>query len=76
VSPSTEALDRTRKVSAYAREGVAHAWIVNPQARTLEVYRLSDGRWALLATHEGQALVRGEPVEAIALELAELWAVK
>jgi Uma2 family endonuclease len=29
--------------------------------------------WLVLATHEGTALVRGEPFEAIELELARLW---
>jgi Uma2 family endonuclease len=76
VSPSTEALDRAKKTRAYAREGVAHAWIVNPQARTLEVYRLTDGRWVLLAAHEGQAAVRAEPFDALELGLAELWIVR
>lgn len=74
VSPSTEALDRARKIPAYAREDVAHLWIVNPQARTLEVYRLAEARWVLLAAHEDQAVVRAEPFEAVPLELGELWA--
>jgi hypothetical protein len=34
----------------YARESVACLWLVNPAARTLEVYRLAEGRWVLLAT--------------------------
>jgi Uma2 family endonuclease len=75
VSPSTEALDRARKMPAYAREGVAHLWIVNPQARTLEVYRLTERRWVLLAAHEDRAVVRAEPFEAVEPELGELWAV-
>jgi len=57
---------------AYAREGVAHLWLVNPLARTLEVYRLAEKRWVLLATHEGDA--RAEPFDAVELELGALWA--
>jgi hypothetical protein len=41
------------------------------RARTLEVYRLAEGRWLLLATHEAQ--VRAEPFEAVELDLAPLW---
>ena len=37
VSPSTEAIDRGRKLGIYAREGVAHAWLVDPLRHTLEV---------------------------------------
>src|SRR6266498_3603105 len=58
VSPTTERLDRAKKMPLYARERVSHLWLVNPVARTLEVYRLADGRWLLLATHEGMNRVR------------------
>ncbi|HEX6736697.1 MAG TPA: Uma2 family endonuclease, partial [Vicinamibacteria bacterium] len=74
VSPSTESLDRARKMPVYAREGVRHLWLVNPLAQTLEVYRLGDGRWVLLATHEGVALIRAEPFDAVELDLGALWA--
>lgn len=73
VSRGTESLDRARKMPVYAREGVAHLWLVNPLARTLEVYRLAEGRWLLLATHEGSVQVRAEPFDAVELELAPLW---
>src|SRR6266545_5161127 len=73
VSPGTERLDRAKKMPVYAREGVSHLWLVNPVARTLEVYRLADGRWLLLATHEGAARVRAEPFDAVELDLAPLW---
>jgi Uma2 family endonuclease len=73
VSASTERLDRAKKMPAYAREGVAHLWVVNPLARTLEVYRLAEKRWVLLATHEGDAKLRAEPFEAVELELGALW---
>jgi Putative restriction endonuclease len=72
-SPSTERLDRAKKMPAYARVGVANVWIINPDARTLEVYRLVDGRWLLLATYEGESAVRAEPFDAVELELAPLW---
>jgi Uma2 family endonuclease len=73
LSPSTERLDRAQKMPVYAREGVAHLWLVSPQTKTLEVYRLADGHWLLLATHEGAARVRAEPFDAVELELAPLW---
>src|ERR671910_2136553 len=68
VSPGTERLDRAKKVPVYAREGAAHLWLVNPLARTLEVYRLAEGRWLLLATREGAARVRAEPFDAVGVE--------
>jgi Uma2 family endonuclease len=73
VSPSTERIDRASKLGIYAREGVHHAWLVNPIARTLEVFRLEAGRWVLIGTHADDALVRAEPFEAVEMDLLHLW---
>jgi Uma2 family endonuclease len=74
LSPSTSSLDRVQKLEIYAREGVSHAWLIDPQARTLEVLRLESGRWTILAAHGGADVVRAEPFGEIALELSALWA--
>ena len=74
LSPSTESIDRAKKLAIYARAEVAHAWLVNPILQTLEVLALASGRWTLSATHEGAALVRAEPFDAVELELGALWA--
>lgn len=74
LSPSTERLDRTRKMAVYAREGLRHLWLVDPVPRTLETYRLEGSRWVLLGAYGGEESVRAEPFEALALELGVLWA--
>jgi Uma2 family endonuclease len=73
LSPSTEALDRNRKMAVYAREGVRHLWLVDPRPQTLEVYRLESGSWLLLGTHTGNAEVHAEPFDALPLKLTSLW---
>jgi Uma2 family endonuclease len=73
VSPSTERLDRSKKMPAYAHAGVAHLWLVNPSVQTIEVYRLAQGQWLHLATHAGAERVRAEPFDAVELDLAPLW---
>jgi Uma2 family endonuclease len=73
VSPSTAAIDRGPKLRSYAREAASHAWLVDPLAQTLEVYRLTGGRWTLLATHGGSDAVRAEPFDALELDLTLLW---
>lgn len=73
LSAGTEAIDRGKKMRIYRREGVEHAWLVNPIERTLEVYRLEGGRWVLLDTFEGNDVVRAEPFDAIELPLSLLW---
>jgi Uma2 family endonuclease len=72
LSPSTERLDRSRKLRIYAEAGVAHAWFVKPSDRTLEVLRLRDGAWTIVAVTDAD-VVRAEPFEAIELELGRLW---
>ncbi len=73
LSPSTEAFDRSRKLSLYAGAGVAHAWLVDPLPRTLEVLRLESGRWTILATHAGDGPLTAEPFPDVELTLGELW---
>ena len=74
VSPSTQAFDRAEKMDVYAREGVTHAWLVDPLAKLLEAWRLERGKWLRIGTWTGDELVRAEPFEAIELELGALWA--
>ena len=73
ISPSTGRVDRSRKMGIYAREGVRHLWFVDPLARTLEVYRLEDGRWVVASTHGGDDRVRAEPFDAIEIGLERWW---
>lgn len=72
LSPSTEGVDRARKMRIYSRARVEHAWLVNPLVRTLEVYR-REKAWVLVDTFEGDVRVRAEPFAAVELNLAYLW---
>jgi Uma2 family endonuclease len=73
LSPSTEAIDRRKKLAIYAGAGVAHVWLLNPLLQTLEVLRLQSQRWSLISSHEADAKVRAEPFEAVELALRALW---
>ena len=73
VSPITGAIDRGRKMRIYARERVAHLWLIDPLARTLEIYRLENDRWMVAGTYGGSDAVRAEPFDAIELHLARWW---
>jgi Uma2 family endonuclease len=72
-SPSTARIDRSRKMRIYAREGVGHLWIVEPVARTIEVYRLEHGQWVVAAVHGGDDPARLEPFDAIELDVRRWW---
>lgn len=73
LSPSTERIDRLKKMRIYARQRVRHAWLLNPTTRLLEVYRLETDHWTLVSAHGEGETVRAEPFEAVAIELGDLW---
>jgi len=73
LSPSSREVDRRRKLPLYHREGVTHAWLVDPLARTLEVFRREPSEWRLIATHAGAETVHTEPFDAVPLGLGVLW---
>jgi Uma2 family endonuclease len=73
LSPSTEAIDRRKKLAIYATAGVGHVWLANPLLQTLEVLRLESQRWSLVAVYDADAQVRAEPFDAIELSLRALW---
>ena len=74
LSPQTARLDRLKKLPLYAREGIGHAWLVDPIEQTLEVLRLDRPHWSILGIHGGGDVVRAEPFDAIELDLSRLWA--
>jgi len=73
LSPSTEKIDRTRKLRIYAREGVSHIWLINPVLRVLEVLRLEVGSWSPVDVHHDEETVRAEPFEDVEIKLSDLW---
>jgi len=73
LSPATRARDRTVKRDLYARHGVAHLWLVDPDARTLEAFARTEAGWLLTAALQGADAVRVAPFDAIAFALDALW---
>lgn len=73
LSTSTEAIDRGKKLRIYARQRVAHAWLLDPLAHTLEVLSLEANRWTQTGNYEGNAKVRAAPFDGIEIDLGALW---
>ncbi|MDD5034094.1 MAG: Uma2 family endonuclease [Methylococcaceae bacterium] len=73
LSPSTVKKDRAIKLPVYARYGVAHAWLVDPLAHTLEAFELQQNRWVLLATLKDDDPVQLPPFDAVTFSLTDLW---
>jgi Uma2 family endonuclease len=74
LSPSTAALDRTRKMHHYARAGLRHLWLLDPAPETVEVFRLDGEGWRLVSSVAGAVKLRAEPFDAVELDLAPIWA--
>jgi Uma2 family endonuclease len=73
LSPSTSRLDLVKKLPRYARNGVQHAWIIDPLEKTLQVYRRAESLWTLVSSFGGDDKVRAEPFDAIEIDLTNLW---
>lgn len=56
-----------------AREGVRHAWLLDPVDRTIEVYALDGGRRVRVRVARGDGSVHLEPFDVLPLDLRALW---
>ncbi len=73
LSPSTRRLDLGGKRAAYAREGVNFLWLIDPDARSLEAFKLRGTHWALIDALFDDAPVSLPPFDAIRFNLGDLW---
>ena len=74
LSPSTARIDRMKKVPIYAREAVAHVWIVDPRDRTIEVLRHGGAGYQLVGTWGGdEGPFTLEPFDALPLPASAFW---
>jgi len=53
LSPSTTAHDRATKLPLYAEAGVGEMWIIEPQAKTVEILRLHGNKYLVEAALAG-----------------------
>jgi Uma2 family endonuclease len=74
LSPGTARVDRVEKLPIYASHRVAHAWLADPDQRTLEIFENRDGHWLLLTVLANDAAVAQPPFDAVTFALDSLWA--
>jgi Uma2 family endonuclease len=76
VSPDSGFHDRSRKFDLYRDSGVREYWIVDPDERVVEVYRLEvDGSYRRVGAFGGSDTVTAGITEGIAIDLAEVFPV-
>jgi Uma2 family endonuclease len=73
LSPSTQRMDRADKLPIYASFGVGHVWLVDPEAKTLEIFSLNAGHWQLERVWQGEDTVCAPPFEALSFNLGSMW---
>jgi Uma2 family endonuclease len=74
LSRSTARHDRGAKAKIYAREGVGHFWILDPNNRLLEVKRLEGGGFVEAALYGAEdTKIRAVPFDAVELDISQWW---
>jgi len=73
LSPSTAKRDRGIKLRAYLGHGVAHAWLIDPTAKTLEVFAADRARWALVGVWGEGERVAAPPFDVAPFPITSLW---
>ena len=73
LSPSTIQIDRGVKFQLYARYGVPYYWIVDPEVRSIEAYRLTEGTYQLTGRLERLEPVSLPPFPDLELLPASIW---
>ncbi|MGF1551722.1 MAG: Uma2 family endonuclease [Paracoccaceae bacterium] len=72
LSPSTRRLDTTAKRDVYARAGVGHLWLIDPDAGTLEAFAGEPEGWRLIANLADGDVVTVAPFAAAGFRLSAL----
>ena len=78
LSPGTARTDKTGKMPVYARFGVPHLWFIDPVARTLDAFRLEEGKWVVAGLFVQNDKVQNdkvriEPFPEVEIDLSDLW---
>jgi Uma2 family endonuclease len=73
LSPSTAAYDRATKLPIYADAGVPEVWLIDSQAKTVEVLKLPGKKYFVEATHAGDQVLTSNLFPGWQLSLDDLF---
>ena len=73
LSPSTARIDRQTKKQLFERYGVPYYWIVDADARTIDVYRAVSGAYGPPDSRDAGALIDVPPFSGLRIDAARLW---
>ncbi len=72
LSPSNWNIDRGKKFRAYAQSGVREYWIIDPQARTIELFVLRASAYHLIDNYAVGATVRSEVLPGFEVNVEDI----
>ncbi len=73
LSPSTAAHDRATKLTLYAGAGVPEVWLIDPQAKIVDVLKLQGNKYLVDSTLAGDQILTSSRFPGWALSLNELF---
>ena len=73
ISPYSKQIDRRRKTALYAAHDVTWYWIVDPDAHTIDAYRLEGGTYHLDAKLEAAETRALPPFPDLPFDPAAVW---
>ena len=73
LSPWSVRRDRVAKAALYARFGIGHYWLLDPEERVLEVYERTGEEYRLVATHGATGTMRTSLFPGLEIDLTTLW---
>jgi Uma2 family endonuclease len=73
ISPSSKIRDRKQKFKLYEKGKVAHYWIVDPEEKTIEGYKLVGGKYRLVGSGKNSDVVSLPPFGDLEIPLGRLW---
>ncbi|MEW6447339.1 MAG: Uma2 family endonuclease [Bacillota bacterium] len=75
LSPATAYYDLRKKYKVYEKSGVKEYWIVDPEEKSVQVFVLTDGKFALDQDVAGQGAVSSRLLEGFTVSLESIFKV-
>ncbi|HEY1686271.1 MAG TPA: Uma2 family endonuclease [Tepidisphaeraceae bacterium] len=76
LSPGSTTIDRKDKFKQYEKGGVANYWIVDPEQRSIEAFKLMRGKYRAAGEGSEDDIVKLPPFLDLEIPLGELWQPK
>jgi Uma2 family endonuclease len=73
ISPGSVKRDRVEKKDLYEKFAVKEYWLIDPANRTVEIFTITDNKYALRAFLEEEGKLTSEPLVGFEMGLGELF---